>query len=260
MNDKLFEIILVSGEDQIDFLQGQITQDIEKINTSSILNGAFCNPKGRVISTCQLFKMQSAIAIIIPQSMAEPLIKRLNLYKLRSKVSIEKSSQISSYCIKNNELFNEVTTISHKLPRTDHSEVIGDFKSDNFFLTTLEWREVRVKNGIIDIDIKNSEKFTPHMLNLDLTNAISFRKGCYVGQEIIARTQHIGKVKRRAVYYNLTNSSPPNNSEFSLNGNPVTISIITIVNNTMVAVVNTSISKEILKFEGGHAVPINLDI
>jgi len=251
MNDKLFEIILVSGEDQIDFLQGQITQDIEKINTSSILNGAFCNPKGRVISTCQLFKMQSAIAIIIPQSMAEPLIKRLNLYKLRSKVSIEKSSQISSYCIKNNELFNEVTTISHKLPRTDHSEVIGDFKSDNFFL---------VKNGIIDIDIKNSEKFTPHMLNLDLTNAISFRKGCYVGQEIIARTQHIGKVKRRAVYYNLTNSSPPNNSEFSLNGNPVTISIITIVNNTMVAVVNTSISKEILKFEGGHAVPINLDI
>ena len=259
MNDKLFEIILVSGEDRIDFLQGQITQDLEKLSTSSILYGAFCNPKGRVIATCQLFEIQSAIAIIVPKSMEDILIKRLNLFKLRAKVSIDKTSKFSSYCIKNNKLFDGIVTISRDLLKTDHTEIIGKFKSDNCFLSATAWREARVKNGIIDIGIENTEKFTPHMLNLDMTDAISFKKGCYVGQEIIARTHHIGKVKRRAVYYNLIGSSLPDNGVFTLNGEPVTLNIVDTVKSIMIAVVQTSISKETLKYEDGNAIPININ-
>ncbi len=75
----LFEIINVSGDDRIAFLQGQFTQNIELLSSSKVLFGALCSPKGRVFATCQLFATKQNIHIILPSQMTDLVIQRLNL-------------------------------------------------------------------------------------------------------------------------------------------------------------------------------------
>jgi hypothetical protein len=111
--------------------------------------------------------------------------------------------------------------------------------------------------NIVDITIENSEKYTPHMINLDLINGISFKKGCYVGQEIVARTEHIGSVKRRAVLYNLSSSKINNNEKLFIDKSDSGAHILSIVEDKMIAIINTAISNKELTFENGQATPIN---
>ena len=82
MSADLFNIIFVGGEDRVDFLQGQVTQDIEKLDENTTRNAAFCNPKGRVIATCQLFQFNEKIGVIIHHTMSEIIINRKMLSQL----------------------------------------------------------------------------------------------------------------------------------------------------------------------------------
>ena len=99
MNKELFEIILVSGNDRHIFLQGQLTQDIEKLTSEELLFAAICNPKGRVYATCQLFKTNNKIGIITPSSMAKLVIQRLQNFIFRSDVELERIKNTCSICI-----------------------------------------------------------------------------------------------------------------------------------------------------------------
>ena len=278
MNEKLLEIIQVSGADRIAFLQGQFTQDIKLLSSSKILFGALCNPKGRVFATCQLFATKDRVNIILPTSMIDHVIKRLNLYKLRSDVCIERNKHIQSFCIQytdsassfsesvhdNQELGNAY--VSHQLKRTNDIEFfIYENNSDSnttkpiTHLNNDQWKAARIANGIVDVVPDTSEKYTPHMLNLDIMKGISFDKGCYIGQEIVARTEFIGKVKRRAVSYSLSSKINSRDEKFYLGEDTIGIDILSISAEMMIALVNTSIASKKLTYKRGIATPINTE-
>lgn len=152
--------INVSGQDASEFLQGQLTNDLRRLESEAEILAAWCNPKGRVIWFGTLFGTDSGFGLSAPAETAEDIVKRLTLFRFRSKVD-----------------FNIVAD----------SETV-----DPTFL---------VQNGYPFIGRAQSEKFTAHMLNLDLLDAISFDKGCYTGQEVIARTHYKGATKRRSLRF-----------------------------------------------------------
>jgi folate-binding protein YgfZ len=161
----LYKHITVSGADAVEFLQGQLTQDVNKLERTGKLSAAWCNPKGRVICTLTLVQKPDSIGLLIPATIAEAVLKRLTMYRMRSAV-----------------------------------EFIVDEAASNSASAEVDPRAL-IHAGIPTIDASNSEKFTPHMLNLDKLDAVSFTKGCYTGQEIVARTENLGKSKRRMHRY-----------------------------------------------------------
>ncbi len=148
--------INVSGPDAFDFLQGQLSNDLERLDTQASLLHAWCNPKGRVICLPEVRKTPEGYALSVPLELVEPISKRLTMYRFRAKVTFE----------------TLVPTVEVDLAS-------------------------RIRSGLAWIGAEQSKKFTPHMLNLDLLGAISFEKGCYPGQEIVARTHYKGVSKRR---------------------------------------------------------------
>jgi len=159
VGSELYKLISVSGTDAVEFLQGQLTQDVTLVGQSDELLAAWCNPKGRVIVIAHLVQLDGGIGLVVPASMAERVVQRLTMYRLRSNVEF---------------------TVSD----TDGPDTV-----------TL------IRGGVPTIDDTNTESFTPHMLNLDKLDAISFTKGCYTGQEVVARTENLGKSKRRLMHY-----------------------------------------------------------
>ena len=269
----LFDIINVSGSDRVAFLQGQLTQNIALLCSSNIHFGALCSPKGRVIASCQLFATKETIHIILPSQMTDIVMQRLNLYKLRSDVFLEKNNNAHSFCVqqqdnkstvKNND-YLENSYVSRYLEKTSHREFfnyLNDSKSmikaSETHLNREQWQTARIANGIVDIVPEISEKYTPHMLNLDTLNGVSFNKGCYVGQEIVARTEYIGKVKRRAVIYSLSKKISSRHEPLFLGKDKVAIDILSTSENMLIALVNTSFAADNLIYAGGTASPINL--
>jgi len=282
MNKELFEIILVSGNDRHTFLQGQLTQDIEKLASGELLYAAICNPKGRVYVTCQLFKTHDKIGIITSSSMTDLVMQRLQNFILRSDVQLQKIENKCSICINcddiptelRDEIINSLEEdknkspshflIKHSLKKSRNIEIYSNQLSSkslkplkNYIINSTKWKKARMIENIADITIENSEKYTPHMLNLDLINGISFKKGCYVGQEIVARTEHIGSVKRRAVLYNLSSPRINNNEKLFVNESDSGAHILSIAEDKMIAIINTAISNKELTYETGQATPIN---
>ena len=146
----------VTGQDAAEFLQGQLTNDIRRLESEPEMLAAWCNPKGRVIWFGTVWPIESGFGLSVPSDTADDIVRRLTLFRFRSKVEFE--------------IVDEGQTV------------------DPAFL---------VEHGYPYIGPAQSEQFTPHMLNLDLLGAISLDKGCYTGQEIVARTHYKGATKRR---------------------------------------------------------------
>ena len=157
--------IIVSGADALEFLQAQLSNDVRLLEQSPELLAAWCNPRGRVICIVRIHRSDGGYVLLLPAELAESVLKRLTLFRFRSKVTFEQADASAA------ELGIE-----------------GD---------TEDWLLDNLKAGRPEIWKAQSEEFTPHMLNLDLLGAISFEKGCYPGQEIVARTHYRGATRRR---------------------------------------------------------------
>jgi len=162
MNDDLRGLIELRGEDSLKFLQGQVTCDLNTLEAGQVLAGSHCTPKGRVIF------------LFSAQLLADD---RLVLETHPSVVSIAVAS-LKKY------------SVFFKTEVADISAQSGDFTSP---LNNLQ----RLQAGIPDITEATTDLFIPQMLNLDALNFISFKKGCYTGQEVVARAHYLGTVKRR---------------------------------------------------------------
>ena len=152
--------ITVSGSDAIEFLQGQLTNDLKRLESETEILSAWCNPKGRVIWFGTVWPTEVGFRMSAVADTAEDIVKRLTMFRFRSKVEFE--------------IVDEGTTV-------DPVDLI--------------------RGGRPLIGAAQSEQFTPHMLNLDLLDAVSFDKGCYTGQEIVARTHYKGATKRRTLRF-----------------------------------------------------------
>jgi len=199
-------ILTISGEDAGELLQGQMTQDVRKLEDEKIHITSFCNVQGRVIASAFIQERNEQYDLILSSEIIDDLENHLQRYILRSKVLIEQSDEKTFGAYKSDihedskecrSLKNDpkrVLTLSSQVPES----------IDNF-ITSEEWIRCDIENSIAIINKESTEKFIPQMLNLDILDAVSFSKGCYTGQEVVARVQHRGKIKQRMFKFKTEN-------------------------------------------------------
>ena len=210
-------IVEIKGDDSAEFLQGQMTQDIYSIEDSKASVTSILNPQGRIVSTAFVFKWGESFILILNNEVRDKLIAWLSRFILRSKVEITQSDDsifglnqehakelCSALNVETKDIGFESDESCLKTIEADEKRAFLVCKSENFLdsisistLKTKDWKMADINAGIPTIYKENIEKFIPQMINLDLINGISFSKGCYTGQEIVARVQHKGKVKQR---------------------------------------------------------------
>jgi len=201
-------VLSVSGTDATIFLQGQTTCDIKALVDSEPRLGAYCNAKGRTISTFIIIKRQDTFLLVLPSDLIDKVRKKLQMYILRANVQLtDETDQLCIIGIHNVKLETQNNLYSY--PQLENSflfianaEQAISFcnqitQQQKLTLTTENtWIGLDIQAGIPWLQRETSEEFVPQMLNLDKLDAISFEKGCYTGQEIVARTHYLGKNKR----------------------------------------------------------------
>jgi folate-binding protein YgfZ len=224
-----FGLARFSGPDNLSFLQGQLSNDTNRLTVGAPLLAAFSTPQGRVAAVLHLLPHSSGVMAILPRELVLPTVERLRKYVLRAKVRIEDVSDQFAVFGRNGTDASPADGLP--VPEAAHAYVERDgigvarLGSDrppsltNRFwvigtaqdltaqgivsLATEEprvehaWRLADIRAGLPQIYAATREMFVAQMLNLDLIDGISFTKGCFTGQEIIARTQHLGRIKRR---------------------------------------------------------------
>ena len=198
-----------SGSDVKDFLQGQMTQDINSISDQSYKMTSILNPKGRIIVTGLIKEFKGNIFFIISKDLSEDCVQWLSRYILRSdvKISIEKNyifglnnenqKQLFKYDENQQQLNVSPISMDHSrcILLADDEVSLKDKSIES--INESEWILSDIKRGLPILSKESSEKYIPQMINLDLLEGISFSKGCYTGQEVVARVQHRGKIKQR---------------------------------------------------------------
>ena len=199
-------ILTISGEDAGELLQGQMTQDVRKLKDEKIHITSFCNVQGRVIASAFIQERNDQYDLILSSEIIDDLENHLQRYILRSKVLIEQSDEktFGAYKSDINDDSKECRSLKNDPKRvlTLSSQVPESI--DNF-ITSEEWIRCDIENSIAIINKESTEKFIPQMLNLDILDAVSFSKGCYTGQEVVARVQHRGKIKQRMFKFKTEN-------------------------------------------------------
>jgi len=208
-------ILTLAGVDAAKFLQGQITCNISDISDIKSSLGAMCNPKGRAITTFLLVKNGDNFLMILPQELLASVKKRLQMYVLRSNVTLTDSSDELCLIGLSDGTSQLGDALSFATGRQE--KIVVDLKSRSLIIaeadkaqafwqqqvklgftpeSSVQWRYLDIISGIPWLGVETSEEFIPQMLNLDKLGGISFNKGCYTGQEIVARTHYLGKTKR----------------------------------------------------------------
>jgi folate-binding protein YgfZ len=217
-------LIRISGEDARDFLHSQFSNDVRKLDgTQAQLNG-YCSPKGRLLATFLLWRYGDDYLLQLPAELRESIQKRLTMFVLRSKVKLTDASAdfvrlgLSGAQAENlvHEFFGPVPEARFGLVHGEQATIIrlGD---DRFELLVASeapaiaerlarrctavsadhWSWLDIRAGIPTITRATQEQFVPQMVNFELLGGVNFQKGCYPGQEIVARTQYLGRLKRR---------------------------------------------------------------
>lgn len=212
-----FGVLTVSGKDASPFLQGQITCNVHDITPGKSSLAAMCNPKGRAIAVFLLVKNADDFLLIMPAGLLATVRNKLQMYVLRSQVTLTDSSEAygllgllnadatsQPFITDTNEGVIAVAmpyVVSRKLLIAPVASAMqlwtAAVEQQGFSLgSTARWQCLDIYSGIPWLTVETSEEYIPQMLNLDKLGGISFTKGCYTGQEIIARTHYLGKAKR----------------------------------------------------------------
>ena len=194
--DTHLSILKIEGNQAETFIQGQVTQDVKAVTHNHPAYTAICNQKGRVIADGYLLKEDAHWLIILHQTLIEKVHKRLSKYAQLSGCTV---SEDARHCVgyANDRYIKIAPNLSINLEQDPCPQ------KDN------AWCEFEILNLIPRIEIRTSECFTPHMLEMDKKGALSFSKGCYVGQEIVARTHYLGKNKRALTLINKAIDASP---------------------------------------------------
>jgi folate-binding protein YgfZ len=216
LND--LRVLTVSGPERTAFLQGQLTQDVSLARADSTLLSGWADARGRLLFAGHLFTLgtgaDAPLALLVPESLAESLLKRLRMYVLRAKVEITLSG-LTVYGLygKGEHIQPGAGQQLGYLHEDTRHLFLGPggaaLALDDSQQAKNSWLLADIRAGIPDIGTATSGEFVPQMINLDLLDAISFSKGCYTGQEIIARTKYLGRVKRRMLRFSADSAPPP---------------------------------------------------
>jgi folate-binding protein YgfZ len=220
-------LIAVGGADAAAFLQGQLTNDVRDVYDTRAQRSALCSPKGRVLANFLLFFRTGTYFLQLPQELLDFILKRLRLFVLRSDADLTDASdaliRIGTFGW---NAHTKLQQVLGTLPSTDNDvvqplpltvirlrgerpryEILGPYGPIRELWTALAevtspagagvWSLLDIQSGLPTISHQTSDAFVPQMLNWDVLSGVNFTKGCYTGQEVVARTQYLGKIKRR---------------------------------------------------------------
>lgn len=205
--------IKIQGQDAKKFLQGQLTCDVDALTNSDSLLGAHCNHQGRIISLFYLFKWEEAYYLLLPKKIISIAISALKKYAVFFKVELTESHEMVAigYTDTPMKISKKHCTIS--LPASTRSIVVGEVNLLNEIhenqLSLEAWNILNIKDGLPSIYPETSGKFLPHELSLEKLGGINFEKGCYTGQEIIARMHYRSKSKNHLYQAHTLNDTAP---------------------------------------------------
>ena len=233
-------LIAVSGPDARTLLQGQLTNDIGAVNESRTQLSAWCSIKGRVLALFRIWQRGETLYLELPAALGDSITARLRMYVLRARVSIESVSQQDA--VRFGVSGQGVTELLAREHGPLPAQPDGALRSGECILVRLRgerpriqviapldaactlwercreistpvavpaWDLLDIRAGIASISAAQSDLFLPQALHLDRVDGMSFDKGCYAGQEIIARTQYLGRLKRHLRRATLQATEPP---------------------------------------------------
>ncbi len=223
-----YGLIKVEGDDAETFLHAQFTNDLQQgVSEDTSQLSAYCSPKGRILTLFRIFKANNAFYLSMPRELIEATHKRLSMFVLMSKVTLtDESDNISQLGVSGPNIEQKLMALVGQPPETvdqvvtnenisvicipgphQRFQIIGpakEIKSLSNKLGTFvsevsanAWQLLDIHAAIPVIKQANVEAFVPQMVNLQAVNGLNFKKGCYPGQEVVARMQYLGKLKRR---------------------------------------------------------------
>ncbi|MCK4585961.1 MAG: folate-binding protein YgfZ [Gammaproteobacteria bacterium] len=221
-----YGLIRASGGEAENFLQNQFCNDVRNISDTQSQLNAYCNPKGRVLAFFRLFQINNQYYLRLPREILADTQNRLQMFVMMSKVTLEDaSSELVRIGFSgpdaSQRLNNAIDTVPTEIDFVTHTndvtvihvsdspprfEMYGSVNSikpiweklvtDAKPVGSSSWNLLDINDAIPEVVPETKEAFVPQMINLEGINALSFKKGCYPGQEIVARMHYLGKLKR----------------------------------------------------------------
>ena len=231
-------LIRCSGEDAQAFLHGQLSNDVKQLGPRRSEYAAYCSAKGRMLANFLLWREDRDYLLQLERSLLPAVQKRLGMFVLRAKVKLADASEArpvlglagAAAAAALKEIFPALPQQTHDVVRDPAKGTLIALPGARFQLVAepesakqlwnklaaalkpvgapcWEWLEIR--NGLPLISSATQEQFVPQMANMELIGAVNFQKGCYPGQEIVARTQYLGQLKRRMVLAHVAGPGAP---------------------------------------------------
>lgn len=238
-----FGTLKAAGEEAQVFLQNLLSSDIKLLSPTQAQISSFNSPKGRMMASFVLWQSGGDYFLQVHGSLAAAMQKRLSMFVLRSKVKVtDVSTEVVSLGLAGvgaaeliKAQFGSVPEADWSVLQTEHASVIRLGAARYQINTSTQhapalwgalakgahpagsscWDWLNVQGGLPVITPPTQEQFVLQMANLDALGGVSFKKGCYPGQEVVARTQHIGKIKRRMFLAHVDGATKAGDEVFS---------------------------------------------
>lgn len=231
--------IRFAGEETITFLQNQLSSDVKIVGNGLAQYSSYSTPKGRMLASFLIYPETDGAVLLASADIRDAIQKRLSMFIMRSKVKAN-APEIALFGLAGPASESLLTSTFGSAPTTDYGVTTHEHGSIikvpnlGFIITVVAeqvasvwktlsagaqpvgpqawmWREIQA--GIVRISAATQELFVPQMANFDRVGAVSFTKGCYPGQEIVARTQYLGKLKKRTYLASVMSDAPVNSGE-----------------------------------------------
>jgi tRNA-modifying protein YgfZ len=233
-------VIEVAGPDAEHFLQNIVTTDLDKLGKDEAKPGALLSPQGKILFDFLISRaVENTLRLDVRADVADDFVRRLMLYRLRAKAEISKQEHVRVAASWQNDSDASETDSSSSHSGSTASQVDSGWLRDTRFPAAFgvrrrygsapaadaaiaEWDTLRVRHGIAEsgVDYALGEAF-PHDVLLDQTGGIGFRKGCYVGQEVVSRMQHRGTARRRVLLAEAAIDLPSPGTEITAGGRTI---------------------------------------
>lgn len=248
-------LIALTGPESASFLHNQLTNDVEHLGLGEARLAGYCSPKGRLMATFLMWRDDESIFLQLPREIQPPLQKRLSMFVLRAKTKLSDATEAPARQVLlglgGGMAEAVLQTWFDVLPAAPFSKIehalgtlirVADaFGAPRYqWLTSAEtaavaapvladklhvggndaWRLSEIHAGVPQITAATQEQFVPQMVNLELLGGVNFKKGCYPGQEIVARSQYLGKLKRRTALVTVADPAVAAGSELFSSADP----------------------------------------
>ncbi len=225
-------VIRARGDEAVSFLQGQLTQDVLKLDASRATLAGYCSPKGRLLASFMVWKPAADdVLLACHASVLAATLKRLSMFVMRARCKLTDASAefplwgVVGYAA-TPLLGASATWGRHEI---DGASCIRLPDADGLLRAVLvpadalpslpgidltDWRRLEVRSGIATIEAATADQFVPQMINFEQVGGVNFQKGCYPGQEVVARSQYRGTIKRRTYVFDADVALAPGQEVF----------------------------------------------